>query len=126
VPRESLYAPEDLPKQAPRQAAFGQLQHLAPGMSDEAPAGLGMAYLTPRLIEGRESKGRVGSDDDRLSPGLRRVNDGEQDLLPAISAVDVSPFPDSEGGQCSYGNKWLRAPEITENELSPAHRARER
>jgi len=68
-----------------------------------------MAYLTPRLIEGRESKGRVGSDHDRLSPGLRRVNDGEQDLLPAISAVDVSPFPDSEGGQRSYGNKWLRA-----------------
>ncbi len=48
VPRESPDAPEDLPKQAPRQAAFGQLQRVAPGMSDEAPAGLGMAYLTPR------------------------------------------------------------------------------
>lgn len=40
MPRESLDPPEDLPKEAPRQAAFGQLQDVVPGMSDEAPAGL--------------------------------------------------------------------------------------
>jgi hypothetical protein len=39
MPRESLDAPENLPKQAPCQVAFGQLQDEVPGMSDEAPAG---------------------------------------------------------------------------------------
>ena len=38
MPRESLDAPEDLPKEAPRQMAFGKLEDKVPGMSDEAPA----------------------------------------------------------------------------------------
>ncbi len=33
MPRESLDAPEDLPTEAPRQVAFGQLQDVVPGMS---------------------------------------------------------------------------------------------
>jgi len=40
VPRESLDAPENLPKQALRQVALGQLQDEVAGVSDEAPAGL--------------------------------------------------------------------------------------
>jgi hypothetical protein len=39
VPRESLDAPDDLPKQALCQVALGQLQGEVPGMPDEAPAG---------------------------------------------------------------------------------------
>ena len=40
MPRESLAAPEDLPTQALRQVAFGQLEDTVPRMPDEAPAGL--------------------------------------------------------------------------------------
>jgi hypothetical protein len=38
--RESLDAPENLPKESPRQVAFRKPQDEVPGMSDEAPAGL--------------------------------------------------------------------------------------
>ncbi len=48
MPRESLDPPEDMPKEAPRQAAFGQLQGVVPGMSDEAPAGLEEPRLEAR------------------------------------------------------------------------------
>src|SRR3989442_7887485 len=40
MPRESLDAPEDLPNQALRQVAPGQLEPDVPGMSHETPAGL--------------------------------------------------------------------------------------
>jgi hypothetical protein len=40
MPREPLDAPEDLPKQALRQVAFGQLENPVPRMPEEAPAGL--------------------------------------------------------------------------------------
>lgn len=40
VPRDSVDAPEDLPTQAPRQVARGQLEDVVPGVPDEAPAGL--------------------------------------------------------------------------------------
>jgi hypothetical protein len=38
VPREPLDVLENLPKEAPRQVAFGELQDEVPGMSDAAPA----------------------------------------------------------------------------------------
>jgi hypothetical protein len=38
MPRESLDAPEDLSKKAPRQVALGQLEDKVPRMPDEAPA----------------------------------------------------------------------------------------
>src|SRR5207253_7691946 len=37
---ESFDASENLPKEGPRQVAFGQLQDEVPGMPNEAPAGL--------------------------------------------------------------------------------------
>jgi len=40
MPREPLDPPEDLPKQAARQVAFGQVEDEVPGISDKAPAGL--------------------------------------------------------------------------------------
>jgi hypothetical protein len=40
MPRESLDALEDLPKEAPRQVARGQQQDEVPRMPDQAPAGL--------------------------------------------------------------------------------------
>jgi hypothetical protein len=48
MPRESLDAPEDLPKQAPRQEALGQLEDEIPGMPDEALAGLEQPLLQAR------------------------------------------------------------------------------
>ena len=48
MPRESLDAPEDLPKQALRQVAFGQLEDKVPGMSDQAPTGLEESLLEAR------------------------------------------------------------------------------
>ena len=46
--RESLDAPENLPKQALRQVAFGQLEDEVSGMPDEAPAGLEEPLLEAR------------------------------------------------------------------------------
>jgi hypothetical protein len=49
MPRQSLDAPEDLPKQAVRQVTFGKRQGEVPGMPDEASAG-----LEEPLLEARE------------------------------------------------------------------------
>jgi hypothetical protein len=49
MPRQSLDAPEDLPKQAVRQVTFGKLQGEVPGMPDEASA-----RLEQPLLEARE------------------------------------------------------------------------
>jgi hypothetical protein len=38
MPRESLDAPEDLPKEAPRQLAFGKLEREVPRVPNQAPA----------------------------------------------------------------------------------------
>ncbi len=48
VPRESLDAPEDLPKEGPRQMALGKLQDEVPDMPDEAPTGLEHPLLQAR------------------------------------------------------------------------------
>ena len=48
MPRELLDAPEDLPKEALCQVAFGQLQDKVPGMPDEAPARLEQSLLQAR------------------------------------------------------------------------------
>ncbi len=40
MPRESLDAPDNLPKQALCQVALGQLEHEVPCMPDQPPAGL--------------------------------------------------------------------------------------
>jgi len=39
MPRQSLDAPEDLPKEVPCQVALGKLEDEVPGMPDETPAG---------------------------------------------------------------------------------------
>jgi len=48
---KSLDAPENLPKEGPRQVAFGQLQDEIPSVPNEAPAG-----LEEPLIEMRRSR----------------------------------------------------------------------
>jgi hypothetical protein len=48
VPRESLDAPDNLPKQALRQVTSGQLQDEISSVPDEVPAGLEQALLQAR------------------------------------------------------------------------------
>ena len=48
IPRESLDAPEDLPKEGRGQVALGQLEDEVPGMSDESSAGLEEPQLETR------------------------------------------------------------------------------
>ena len=48
VPRQSLDAPENLPEQARRQVALGELQDEVPGMPDQASAGLEESLLEAR------------------------------------------------------------------------------
>jgi len=48
MPREPLDAPEDLPKEAPSQVAFGQLEDEVPGVPNEAPTGLEQSLLQAR------------------------------------------------------------------------------
>ena len=48
MPRESLDAPENLPKEAPGQVALGELQGEVPGVSDEPRAGLEEPLLEAR------------------------------------------------------------------------------
>jgi len=48
MPRESPDAPEDLPKEAPGQVTFGQLEDEVPSMPDEPPAGLEEPLLETR------------------------------------------------------------------------------
>jgi hypothetical protein len=42
------------------------------------------------LIEGRQGKRRVGTDDHRLALRAVPVNDGKQDLVPPVRTVDVA------------------------------------
>jgi len=50
VPREARDAPEELPKEAPHQLAFGGLEDKVPRMPDEATAGLEEPLLEARQI----------------------------------------------------------------------------
>jgi hypothetical protein len=56
MPGESLDAPENLPKQALRHVALGQLEAEVPGMPDQAPAGLDEPL--------REARQRPALDDE--------------------------------------------------------------
>jgi hypothetical protein len=65
VPRESLDAPENLPKEAPRQVAFSELQAEIPGMSDEPRAALEEPLLETRegpALDGRDGRLLVERD----------------------------------------------------------------
>ena len=58
--RESLDAPEDLPKESWRQVALGQLEDNVPRMQDEAPAG-----RESPLLEARQGPALDGERQDK-------------------------------------------------------------
>ena len=74
------------------QVLDGPLQHVIGREAD----GVRPAPPLQRLVEGRDGKGRVGSDDDVLPSGLVPLNDMEEDLVPPVSTVDV-PRPELGG-----------------------------
>jgi hypothetical protein len=123
MPREPL-DPEDLPKEALRQVAVGQLEDEVPGMPDQAAAGLEQPLLQARQRPTLNGKGGERADaggcrfgpvsvvtmkpppaagpnekvlDDGLPPGLGPLNDREEGLLPPVSTVNVA-WPE-RGGQ---------------------------
>ena len=62
------------------------LQHLI----GREPDGIGHVPSFQRLVQRGEGKGRVGSDDDGLLASLVAVNDGQENVLPSVCAVDVA------------------------------------
>jgi hypothetical protein len=84
VPRESLDAPDDLPKQAPCQVALGKLEDEGAGTSDEAPA---RAHETSAARLRRMTAGRPFVVNDALADGRR-----EDDDVPGHPADEVSSW----------------------------------
>jgi hypothetical protein len=68
VRRELLDAPENLPKEASRQVAFGELQGEVPGMPDEPCAG-----LAETLLEARERPALDGDGQDQPTQQIAEV-----------------------------------------------------
>ncbi len=68
MPRESLDAPDDLPKQALCHVALGQLEHEVPGMSDQPPAG-----LEEPLLEARQGPALDGEGQDEPPQQIAEV-----------------------------------------------------
>jgi len=66
--RESPDVPENLPREAPRQVALGQLEHEVPRMPDEAPAG-----LEEPLLEGRQGPAPDGEGQDEPPQKIAEV-----------------------------------------------------
>jgi len=91
MPREALDPPKDLPEEASRQVAFGQLQDGVPGMSDEAAAG-----LEEPLLEARQGP----------------VLDGEGEGEPAQEIAEV-------GGDHPQEQSRLIGPEAVAGKASP-------
>jgi hypothetical protein len=85
VPGESVDPPENLPKEAPRQGALGQLEHEVASMSDETPAGLEQPQLQARQGPALDGTGEreppqqiaeVVRDDPREQPPPRWPGSG--------------------------------------------------
>lgn len=79
VPRELLDALENLPEEAPRQVALGQLENEVPSMPEEAPAG-----LEQPLQKTREGPALDGHGQDEPTQQIAEVvgNDPEQQVEP--------------------------------------------
>jgi hypothetical protein len=69
MPRESLDASENLPKERRRQGALGQLEDVVPGVPDEASA-----RLEQPLLEARQGPALDGERQDRRSRGPGPTN----------------------------------------------------
>src|SRR6516165_3722801 len=91
VPRESLDAPKNLPEQARRQVALGELQDEVPGMPDEASAGLEQSLLETRQRPALDGDGQ--SEPTQEIPEVVRDDAQEQPRLVGPRAVAREPGP---------------------------------
>src|SRR5437016_5257064 len=108
VPRESLDALENLPKEAPRQVAFGELQGEVPGMSDEPRAG-----LEKPLLEARQGPALDGDGQDQPAQQIAEVigdHPEEQPHLVGPEAVAGEPGP--VGGFLAFLDPLLCRPAL--------------
>ena len=120
MPRESLDAPENLPKERRRQGALGQalgqLEDEVAGMSDEAPAGLEQPLLEARQQVADPSPQGVAADrqsTERAAPSvlledsvlLHQVLDDQ--LLMAVDPAGEGYEQQPQWGEVSYHRPML-------------------
>jgi hypothetical protein len=84
MPRESLDAPDNLPKQALRQVAFGQLEDEVPRMPDEGPAG-----LEQPLLETHQGPALDGDGQDQSAQQIAEVVGDDPEEQPDL----IGPEP---------------------------------
>jgi hypothetical protein len=95
MPCELLDAPENLPKEAPGQVTFGQLEDEVPSVSNEAPAG-----LEQLLLETREGPVLNGDGQDEPTQQIGEVvgDDSEQEA-DLVGSEPVTGEPGPVGGR---------------------------
>src|SRR2546425_5844041 len=94
VPCESLDAPENLPKEGPRQVAVSQLQDEVQGMPNEAPAG-----LEEPLLETRQRPALDGEGQDQPAQEIAEVvGDNPEEQADLIGPEPVTGEPGPVGG----------------------------
>ncbi len=119
VPCESLDASENLPKEGPRQVAFGQLQEEVPGMPNEAPAG-----LEEPLLETRQRPGLDGEGQDQPAQEIAEVvGDNPEEQADLIGPEPVTGEPGPVGGGFALLDPLLRRPAPVVEEDDGAVRA---
>src|SRR5713226_9118590 len=98
VPRESLDAAENLPKEASRQVAFGELQGEVPGMSDEASA-----RLEQPLLETREGQALDGDGQNQPAQQIAEViGDHPEQQADLVGPKPVTGEPAPVGGFLAF------------------------
>ena len=96
MPRESLDAPEDLPKQATSQVALGQLETVVAGVPDQASA-----RLEQPLLEARERPALDGDRQDQPTQQIAEVvGDHPEEQPDLIGPEPVTGEPRPVGRGC--------------------------
>jgi hypothetical protein len=97
VPRESLDAPKNLPKEGSRQVALGEVQDEVPGMPDEASAG-----LEQPLLQTRQRPTLDGDGEDEPAQQITEVaGDHPKEQPHLIGPEPMAGEPQSSASMCA-------------------------
>src|SRR5574337_501946 len=108
MPCESLDAPEDLLKEAPRQMTFGKLEDKVPGMPDEAPAG-----LEHPLLEARQGPTVNGTGQDQPAQEIAEIVGDDPEKQPHLIGPEaVAREPGPVGGFLAFLDPLLCRPAL--------------
>src|SRR5258707_11050949 len=108
MPRESPDAPEDLPKEAPGQVTFGQLEDEVPSVPNEAPAG-----LEQPLLETREGPALNGDGQDEPTQQIAEVVGDDPEQEPDLVGPEpVTGQPGPVGGFLALLDPLLGRPAL--------------